>query len=89
MDDGTIAMEALPPGCKLIGDTYEIVPEFFYSDNLIPNDEHTAKLITELGNRISSFINLTCDYPSNNQSGYMPVLDVQVKVENNKIIYNF
>ena len=81
MDDGTISTEALPPGCRLIGDRFEIVEDEVENDRQIPKDERTAKLLTELGNKISSFINLTCDYPSANENGFMPVLDVQARVQ--------
>ena len=81
VDDGTISTEALPPGCRLIGDRFEIVEDEVENDRQIPKDERTAKLLTELGNKISSFINLTCDYPSANENGFMPVLDVQARVQ--------
>ena len=59
------------------------------NDRDIPGDERTSKLFGELGNSISSFIKLTTDYPSKHENGFMPLLDIQVKVENNQVKYKF
>ena len=56
---------------------------------LIPADERTAKLLTEIGNSISNFIKLTADYPSKHENGFMPLLDIQVRVVDNQVDYKF
>ena len=36
-----------------------------------------------------SFLILTVDSPSLHPSGFMPILDLQIKTENNQIVYEF
>ena len=36
-----------------------------------------------------SFLELTVDSLSMHQSGFMPILDIQVKTKNDKIVYKF
>ena len=80
VDDGNLASETLPPGSRLVGDEVKIVEDQIDTDKDIPGDVRTAKVLVEIGNNISSFINLTNDTPSQNESGWMPLLDLQVQV---------
>ena len=58
-------------------------------DKEIPDDERTARLLTQLGNEIFEFIRLTSDYPSAHPSGYMPLLDIQTRIQDGKVSYVF
>ena len=58
-------------------------------DKETSDDERTAKLLTNLGNGIFNFIRLTCDFPSAHPSGYMPLLDIQTRVQDGKVSYIF
>ena len=58
-------------------------------DKTIPADIRTSDIIVEIANTISPFIDLTVDSPSRNISGWMPILDLQMKVEADQIIYKF
>ena len=49
----------------------------------------TGKIIEELGNSINNYIRLTVDTSSSHPSGWMPILNIQVKVENTKIVYKW
>ena len=51
-------------------------------------DIRTSKIFLEIANSVS-FLNLTVDCPSLHPSGFMPILDLQIKTENNQIIYKF
>ena len=62
-----------------------IKDELIESDKSIPVDKRTAEIILEIANSVTNTIKLTIDYPTNNSSGWMPVLDIQVRVKNNKI----
>ena len=81
----------MPPGARLYDDGKIRIDESkVESDSLIPADQRTAKLLTEIGNKISNFIKLTYDCPSKHENGFMPILDLQVQVqENNQISYKF
>ena len=91
VDDGNIVATVAPLGAKLCQDgIIRIIEENIEGDRLIADDCRTASLFTELGNSISSFIKLTADFPTAHQSGWMPVLDFQVRMgAGNKIEYKF
>ena len=49
----------------------------------------TSKILLKIGNSISDFIKLTSNCPSQNTSGFMPILDLQVKTnENTSAVYH-
>ena len=56
------------------------------SDRQIPADIRTMKIIQDLGNSINNYIRLPVDTLSLHHSGWMPVINIQVKVEDNKVI---
>ena len=59
------------------------------NDREIPADIRTSRILVEIGNGICEFIKLTVDSPSMNESGWMPLLDLQCMVKNNQILYKF
>ena len=90
IDDGNLITTTFPAGARLFEDgKVRIDPNQIESDMLIPADERTAKLLTEIGNSISNFIKLTADYPSKHENGFMPLLDIQVRVVDNQVDYKF
>jgi hypothetical protein len=38
---------------------------------------------------VPRFIELTSDFPSYNTSGYMPLLDLQCRVEENRVLHKY
>ena len=58
------------------------------NDKKIPIDIRTSKIFLEIANSVS-FLKLTVDSPSLHPSWFMPILDLQIKTENNYIIYEF
>ena len=89
VDDGNLALEELPLGAKLVEGKVVIDAEQAEVDKNIPADERTAKIILQIANAVTSDIRLTIDYPSNNESGWMPILDLQVKSDNNQLDWKF
>ena len=89
IDDGNMITDPLPPGSRLIDQIIVIAEEEVDRDRDTPADERTAKILTEIGNRIFNFIRLTCDYPSAHPSGLRPILDIQTRVEDGQITYRF
>ena len=55
----------------------------------IPSDVRSSNILMEIANSISTFIQLTSYCPASNPSGFMPLLDLKVKVKENKIIHVF
>ena len=89
VDDGNLICKALPPGSRLLNGKIVIIEEEVENDSLIPSDQRTAEILLQIGNSIVDFIQLTADYPSKNESGWMPILDLQVKVSQNRIVHKF
>ena len=92
IDDGNILSTEFPLGSRLCSDgKIRVVEDEIESDRDVPGDKRTAELYLEIANKVSDFIQLTVDYPSlhSDTGGYMPILDLQVKVENNQCTYMF
>ena len=45
-------------------------------DDPIPTDKHTALVVQQIANSVTSMLRFTADFPSNHQNGKMPVLDI-------------
>ena len=54
-----------------------------------PADLRTAEVVRDLANNICDFIRVTIDCPSKYNTGFMPLLDVQVKIEDKRVQYKF
>ena len=91
MDDGNLGSTALPPGSRLIDGKIRIVESEVEPDKNIPSDIRTSALVRDVGNSVCPFIQLTVDCPSLNQDrdGWMPILDIQVKMVDNRIQHKF
>ena len=89
VDDGNLALEAFPLGARFIDGKVVIIDELIENDKSIPMDKRTADIILEIANSVTNTIKLTIDYPTNNSSGWMPILDIQVRIVNNRIEYKF
>ena len=89
MDDQFICCEALPPGARLVNGKVSVVESEAEADIGIPSDIRSSKILMEIANSILTFIQLTSDCPASNPSGFMPLLDLKVKVKENKIIHVF
>ena len=51
-------------------------------------DIRISQIFLQIANSVS-FLELIVDSPSMHQSGFMPILDIQVKTEIDKIVYKF
>ena len=92
IDDGNILSSAFPLGSRMCEDgKIRIIESEIESERNIPEDKRTAELYLQVANSISDFIKLTVDYPSLHQDtgGYMPILDLQVKIVDNQCSYKF
>ena len=89
IDDQQFATKALPPGTRFLNEELIIVEDQIEHDMNVPADLRTARIFQAVSNSICEFLQVTIDCPSQHESGYMPVLDIQVKMENNKIKHKF
>ena len=83
-DDDNHVLEAVPLGTKVINNQAIIDKEFAKIDNRHAN-LRTAKAVQDLANNICDFIKVTVEYPSKYETGFMPILNLQVKVKNKKV----
>ena len=58
-------------------------------DENVPADKRTAQFIRAISNSITPMIIMEEEYPTNHQSGKMPILDLEVSIENGRIIHQF
>ena len=86
VDDNNLVMEAIPPGYKLIEGRLRLMEDRVENDRAIPADERTAKVVKQLANDICRFIQMEVDYPSRHQSEWMPILDLQVQIAEDKSV---
>ena len=85
-----LAMEELEPGCRLVDGKVVVVKEEVEGDKSIPGDRRTALVIQEIANSVCKTIRMTIDCPSSHESGWMPLLDLQVRVAgDNTLDYKF
>ena len=90
IDDGNHMSESIPLGARLDDDgKVRIHEECIEEDRDVPADERTAELYGKIANNVSNFVNVTVDYPSRNESQWMPLLDLQVQIQDNQIMYKF
>ena len=93
VDDNTVAMKALDLGVRFDAEKIKmvVVEELVESDKVIPEDKRTMIELNKIANTVYDCIQFTTDCPSNHQEGEgeMPVLDVQMHVEEDTILYEF
>ena len=85
VDDVNVVTEELPPGTRFIEGLLTIIEEEVENDNTISGDIRTAKVLQEVANSILPYLKFTVDSPSNHPDGWMPVLDLKVRVQGNQI----
>jgi hypothetical protein len=67
----------------------EVKPELVEEDKLRSEDERTAAFLCEVANSIHPSITVKSDYPSKNTDQKMPLLDLKLWVEDNRILFSF
>ena len=90
VDDTGVALKGLDPGVRYneVEDKMEIKTELIESDKDVPEDERTMKELNKIGSSIHPSIKTTFDFPSKNQNLKMPLLDLEVWTENNKVRFS-
>ena len=93
VDDNTVAMKALDPGVRFDAEKVKMVvmPDLIQSDQEIPEDKRTMEELKKIANTVYDCVQFTTDCPSNyvGKVGEMPVLDLQMYVEDGAIKYEF
>ena len=79
-------MEELPLGCRYLEGEVKVVEEEVEGDRQVPGDERTALILRDIANTVCPHTRLTVDFPSAHSSGWMPLLDLQVKMSEDKTV---
>ena len=89
VDDKTLVLKPVPCGARFRNDRVEIIDEEVENDRSIPADLRTARILKEVGNSVCPFIKVSVDCPSNHSDGFLPILDLKTRIENNRVEYRF
>ena len=85
VDDSNMGSKPMKPGVRLVDGKLSILEEAIDEDKYLPADFRTAKLLRQIANTIIPMIKMKEDVPSNYQSGKLPILDLEVWVQGNRI----
>ena len=80
VDDGNMKLIALEPGAQWDDSTKTIVHLNPSEDDRLP-DRRTAEVVKCMADSVSSMLTWTADYPSANDSGKLPILDIETWCE--------
>ena len=89
VDDTDMVLEALPPGPRFVNNELTIHLEAIQEDETKPPDETTAIVLRSIANSIMLMINMEEDFPSNHPSGKLPILDLEVWIEDGEVRHHF
>ena len=78
VDDSNVAGSETPIGARYDGEQLTVNEESIAEDRELEKDHRTMKLLQSIANTIHPSIRVTIDYPSRNQTGKVPMLDVQM-----------
>ena len=90
VDDTEMIVRALDLGTRFDGGQLVIKEDLVETDNDVQEDRRTMEEVANVASSIHSSIMVTSDYPSNRLSGRMPLLDLEVWVEEEEeVMFNF
>ncbi len=87
VDDCNCIAKELPPGARIENGKCVIKEDKIEEDLKIAGDQRTATIVQNIANNICEFIQIDTDFPSAHNNNSMPILDLEVMVKNNKILY--
>ena len=91
VDDVTDVLVALDPGVRFDKDANKMVKveELVEADQLVPEDARTMEELRKISNTVFECLQFTTDCPSSHQAAMVPVLDLQMFVEDGIVKYHF
>ena len=87
VDDSNSVTDVMPAGARFENGRIRIKPEHVDEDLQIKPDLRTAQVVKQVANSIFPFIKMQVDCPSMNDNNLVPILDLQVGVRENKIVF--
>ena len=89
VDDTTDVIAAVDPGVRFDGEKLVRHDELVEVDKTVPEDKRTMEVLKDIANTIYDCVQFTVDCPSNNDSGKVPVLDLNVYIRGDQIVHEF
>ena len=91
VDDSLFAMQAVGKGLRLSEDERSLVfsQHSYDFDRDLPDDVVSGNLLVSIANGIEDDIIMSFDSPAKNGSGWMPILDLQIRVVDSKVEFMF
>ena len=91
VDDVTDVLFALDPGVRFDQTKNRMVrvEELVEEDKLLPEDWRTMEELRKISNTVYGCVQFTVDCPSSHQAGMVPVLDLQMFVQDGLVKYHF
>ena len=87
MDDTTYACVAIDPGVRFENGELVKKDELVEEDRNVADDERTMNVLKDVANSIFDCVQFTVDYPSKNENGKVPILDLEIAVVDNQMIH--
>ena len=82
-------MAAIDAGVRFENGKLVKKEELVEEDMIVPIDERTMKVLAEVANTIYKCVQFTVDFPTKNEDGMVPVLDLKVAVRDNQVVHEF
>ena len=76
-----------PPGAMYDVNSKKVIVDENPTDTSVHDDERTARILTDIANSIMPGITMEFDVPSRNADKKMPILDMEVWMEEGKILF--
>ena len=87
VDDTTDVCVAIDPGVRFEDGELVKKDELVEDDMNVADDERTLNVLREVANSIFQCVQFTVEYPSKNENGKVPILDLEVTVIDNQLIH--
>ena len=81
VDDENPVFKPTPYGARLVEGEVRVINEHIQSDRLIPHDQRTFSIVQQIANSIWKHIQYTVEVPSLSPNGLIPMLDMQVGID--------
>ena len=89
VDDTFVVLKSINKGWKYDPNSGKLVFQPELENSQTPDDLYTFLVLQEIANSINVDIQMDADIASNHQDGHLPVLDLELKVVDNKVKYLF
>ena len=89
VDDTIDVVAAIDPGVRFDGEKLVKKEELIEEDKKVPEDKRTMEVLKDIANTIYDCVQFTVDYPTNNDSEKVPVLDLNVYVKGDQVVHEF